>query len=101
MTSQLRGDLIVEGYYEQTGQVTGTTIVRRGGGLLCHGQLAGGLIIEEGGYAIIYGQVGRDLVNDGRLTLFGQVAGRLIGNPPTNQIAAEQIGGEELAVRVR
>ncbi len=96
--TQLYGDLIIEGYYEQHGQVTGVTIVRRGGGLLCHGQLAGGLVIEEGGYAIVYGQISRNIVNYGRLTLFGQTSGRVLGSPPTNAVDVTQIGGTDLDV---
>lgn len=94
------GDLVVTGYFEQHGQVTGTTIVKGGGELVCHGQLAGGLIIEEGGRAIVRGQVARNVINRGELHLYGQIAGRLIGRV-TNKIHADQIVGTDLEVPFR
>lgn len=93
---QHKGDLIVENYYVQSGQVTGTTIVKSGATLVCHGQLSGGLIIESNARAIIHGQVSRNVINNGLLELYGQVSGKLIGNPPLNKISEHQIAGIDL-----
>ena len=98
---QHKGDLIVTAHQQTTGQITGTTYVKSGGVLVAHGQLAGGLIVEEGGEAVIHGQVARNIVNHGTLELLGQVCGRIIGNPPTNQVGADQIAGEDLEVPFR
>ena len=92
------GDLLVDGRRETRGQVTGTTYVRSGGRLIAHGQLAGGLIIEPGGSAIIHGQVSRNVRNEGQLELYGQVVGRILGNPPTNQLGPDQLVGNDLPV---
>lgn len=95
------GDLVVTGDIEISGQVTGTTHVRAGGRLLAHGQLAGGLIIDQGGEAVTRGQVARNVVNNGRLTLLGQVAGRVVGNLPINAMGPNQIVGTDLEVPFR
>ena len=95
------GDLVVTGDYESTDQVTGTTYVRPGGRLIARGQLAGGLIIDAGGEAIVHGQVSRNLINNGRLELRGQVSGRVIGNPPINAVGPDQIVGADLEVPFR
>lgn len=95
---QHKGDLIVTDHQKTSGQVTGTTYVRAGGFLVAHGQLAGGLIIEAGGHAIVHGQVARNIVNHGTLELLGQVAGKVIGYPPTNPVKPEQIVGNDLEV---
>jgi hypothetical protein len=95
---QHKGDLTVEGDHETSGQVTGTTYVRSGGRLIVHGQLAGGLIIEQGGIAVVHGQVARNVINHGALTLYGQVAGKIIGNPPLNSVGPNQIVGTDLEV---
>lgn len=99
--SQHKGDLIVADKMTSKSQVTGTTYVRDGGVLIVHGQLAGGLIIEHGGEAIVHGQVSRNILNSGRLTLFGQVSGRIIGNQPINSISPNQIVGTDLEVPFR
>lgn len=99
--TQHEGDLVVTDTWIAKGQVTGTTYVRSGGNLTVHGQLAGGLIIEEGGEATVHGQVARNVINHGRLTLLGQVAGRVIGNLPINSITAYQIVGLDLEVPFR
>lgn len=98
---QHKGDLIVDGEQETTGQVTGTTYVRAGGRLIANGQLAGGLIIELGGTAIVHGQVARNVINNGTPTLHGQVAGKVIGNSPTNSVGPNQIVGDDLEVPFR
>lgn len=95
---QHKGDLIVTEHRETTGQVTGTTYVKSGGVLIARGQLAGGLIIEAGGRAVVYSQVARNILNDGTLELFGQVCGRVVGNPPTNPLKTGQIIGKDLEV---
>lgn len=98
---QHRGELIVEDYREQHGQVTGTAYVRAGGVLLVHGQLAGGLIVEEGGRAIVHGQCCRNIVNHGSMQVYGQVVGRIIGNPPENVLEPNQVLGNDLEVPFR
>lgn len=95
------GDLVVIDLQEITGQVTGTTYVRSGGTLIARGQLAGGLIIEVGGRATVHGQVSRNVLNHGTLELLGQVSGRVIGNPPINEIRRAQIVGSDLEVPFR
>ncbi|WP_374621426.1 hypothetical protein [Pandoraea sp.] len=95
---QHKGDLIVDGDHETRGQVTGTTYVRSGGRLIVNGQLAGGLIIEQGGAAVVHGQVARNVINNGTLTLYGQVAGKVIGHPPVNAVGPNQIVGTDLEV---
>lgn len=95
------GDLIVTEHQKTTGQITGTTYVRSGGFLIAHGQLAGGLIIDEGGHAVVHGQVSRNVVNHGTLELLGQVSGKVIGNPPINQVKPVQIIGTDLEVPFR
>ncbi|WP_186419709.1 hypothetical protein [Bosea sp. CS1GBMeth4] len=99
--AQHLGDLIVTSSREVNGQVTGTTYVQRGGILTCYGQLSGGLVIDEGGVAIIYGQVSRNVINNGRLRLLGQISGRLIGEQPENQVEPKQIVGTDLEVPFR
>jgi len=99
--TQHQGDLVVTAEYVSTGQVTGTTYVRTGGKLMAHGQLAGGLIIDEGGEAIVHGQVSRNVINHGRLTLLGQVSGRILGHPPLNVTGPNQIVGTDLEVPFR
>ena len=99
--SQHIGDLIIKTEQVVAKQVTGTTIVKSGGHLIVYGQLAGGLIIENGGYAIVHGQVSRNLINDGKLVLHGQVTGRIVGNPPINKIDADQVVGTDLEVPFR
>ena len=96
--AQHKGELIVAGRREQHGQVTGTTYVRNGGMLIAHGQLAGGLIVEPGGTAIVHGQVSRNIINDGQLTIYGQVVGSILGNAPTNELKPNQVIGEDLPV---
>lgn len=95
------GDLIVIDTQETSGQVTGTTYVRAGGYLIAHGQLSGGLVIEAGGHAIVHGQVSRNVLNNGALELLGQVSGKVIGNPPINQVKPVQIVGIDLEVPFR
>jgi hypothetical protein len=92
------GDLVVDGHLEIGGQVTGTTYVDEGGVLIARGQLAGGLIIRKGGIATIYGQVSRNVVNEGTLTLHGQVCGKILGYPPVNALSSEQVVGMDLPV---
>lgn len=92
------GDLDVTDEIEQIGQVTGTTYVRNGGYLVAHGQLSGGLIIDEGGVAVIHGQVSRDVINNGSLTIYGQIVGRIHGNPPLNALVKDQLVGNDLPV---
>ncbi len=98
--SQHKGDLVVHHDKEISGQVTGTTFVQSGATLVAHGQLAGGLIIETGGRAIVHGQVARNVVNHGQLTVYGQISGPVIGNPPTNaaSLTSDQIVGSDLEV---
>lgn len=98
---QHKGDLVVDGTLTVEGQVTGTTIVRAGGVLEAHGQLAGGLIIEPGGEATVHGQVARNVMNRGRLTLYGQVSGRIVGFPPINLVGPDQVVGTDLEVPFR
>ncbi|RQH09593.1 hypothetical protein [Paraburkholderia dinghuensis] len=98
---QHKGDLIVDGDHETSGQVTGTTYVRSGGRLIANGQLAGGLIIEPGGIAVVHGQVARNVINHGTLTLYGQVAGKVIGHSPVNRVGPNQIVGNDLEVPFR
>ncbi|KMN13353.1 hypothetical protein TU86_14965 [Pseudomonas weihenstephanensis] len=98
---QLKDDLIVTDHQQTTGQITGTTYVKSGGILIARGQLAGGLVIEAGGKAVVHGQVARNVVNHGTLELFGQVAGKVIGNQPINQVKSEQIVGNDLEVPFR
>lgn len=95
---QHEGDLEITTFHEQIGQVTGLTVVKRGGHLVCHGQLAGGLIVEEGGKATIHGQVARNVLNRGELFLHGQITGRVIGNQPVNALGPNQIVGINLEV---
>lgn len=95
---QHKGDLIVDGPMVVRMQVTGTTHVRSGGELTVHGQLSGGLIIDAGGRANVHGQVSRNVINNGALLLFGQVSGRILGNPPENAVRIEQIVGVDLPV---
>lgn len=89
------GDLIVTGREEVSGQVTGTIYVRDGGDLILWGQASGGVIIDAGGTATIHGQSSRDVNNEGELTLYGQVSGRVLGNPPVNRLGPNQIVGIE------
>lgn len=98
---QHRGDLIVDSHRVQHGQVTGTAFVKSGAKLICHGQLAGGLIVEAGGYAVIHGQCCRDIQNDGELEVYGQVVGRILGNPPRNLLGPKQVIGDALPVPYR
>lgn len=98
---QHKGDLIVTGRHETSGQVTGTTYVKPGGFLIANDQLAGGLIIEAGGKAIVSGQVCRNIVNHGELEITGQIVGRIIGNMPTNQLKPQQLVGNDLEVPFR
>lgn len=98
---QHKGDLLVTDHQQTTGQVTGTTYVKSGGVLDARGQLAGGLIIEAGGKAVVHGQVARNIVNHGTLELLGQVCGRVVGNPPINQVKPEQVIGKDLEVPFR
>lgn len=90
------GDLEVTGHHETKGQVTGTTYVRSGGHLIVRGQLSGGLIVDKGGRAVIHGQVSRDVINNGSITLHGQVSGRIHGNQPTNLVTRDQVAGLDL-----
>lgn len=90
------GDLIITGEQATRVQVTGTTYVRAGGKLVAHGQLAGGLIVEAGGIAVVHGQVCRDIQNSGRLEVYGQVVGRILGKPPVNEIDRDQVVGNDL-----
>ena len=93
MTMQHKGDLIVTGDLEQNGQVTGTTYVRSGGYLVSNDQLSGGLIVDDGGRTIINGQVSRNVVNNGKIWLYGQISGQCIGNQPENAVGLKQIVG--------
>ena len=98
---QHRGDITVSDKQEIRGQITGATYVKDGGLLIARGQLSGGLIIEEGGQAIVYGQVLRNVINNGKLTLHGQVCGKIIGKNPHNSIKPEQIIGKDLEAPFR
>jgi hypothetical protein len=97
------GDLIVQRDDEIFGQVTGTTYVRSGATLIARGQLSGGLIIDAGGHAIVHGQVSRNVVNHGILTVYGQISGRVLGNPPDNatSLTSDNIVGLDLEVPFR
>lgn len=95
------GDMVIEAEREISGQVTGTTYVRSGGVLVVRGQLSGGLIIDAGGTAIVHGQVSRNVINHGRLILYGQVCGRVVGTFPENAIEPDQIVGSDLEVPFR
>lgn len=88
--------LIVVGFKEVYGPLTGTLHVYAGGELIFHGKLTGGMVIEEGGEAVVHGEIGRDVINHGDLTLHGRILGRLHGNPPLNTITDTQIVGRIL-----
>lgn len=100
--TQYIGQLHISDYQEVSGQVTGTIFVLKGGHLVLHGQASGGVIIDEGGEAVIYGQSSRNVVNNGKLKLLGQVSGSILGNRPTNlhELNERQVVGNDSPVPI-
>ena len=76
------------------GQLTSSARVARGVRLIVHGQVAGDVEIDDGGMLELRGQVTGNVVNFGRLELFGQIGGSLLDRSGDSWVApgAEIIG---------
>lgn len=71
------GPVTISEDYVLRGMVSGELVVERGGYLQLFGMVTGTLRIADGGSAVIRGMVSQDVLNAGRLEVYGIVIGRL------------------------
>jgi cytoskeletal protein CcmA (bactofilin family) len=83
---KIEGDLVLRGYLQLEGMVTGSVTVGMGCRLDLGGMIVGDLVVEEGGQALVRGMIGGDLINRGGIVrIDGTILGNLLPEPGPNQ----------------